>query len=160
MVQCVGLHYFWLWSFRKFLHLIQSPLSPFLPSFLSTFLSTFLNFLSHSLPPSGPSLHTVSVSQLESDGDYAFPICELPHLLLISRSILCAIATPNIGKRGNINCNYSGEKIIIWIIIVIITIIIMIIMIIVMIIICLFGCSFKYLFINVRLEFWVHLPIY
>ena len=38
------------------------------------------------------------VSQLESDGDYAFPICELPQLLLISRSLLRALATPHTGS--------------------------------------------------------------
>ena len=47
----------------------------------------------------GLSLHAVSVSQLESDGDYAFPICELPHTLLIARSILSALAQPNAGWK-------------------------------------------------------------
>jgi hypothetical protein len=42
-----------------------------------------------------PTLHVTSVSHLESDGDYAFPICELPHTLLIARSILSALALPN-----------------------------------------------------------------
>ena len=67
---------------------------------LSLFLSLSLTLsLSLSLSTTGPTLHAVSVSQLESDGDYAFPICELPHLLLISRAILSTLANPNIGEK-------------------------------------------------------------
>ena len=39
-------------------------------------------------------LHQLAIQHLESDGDYAFAICEIPHTLLIARSLLSTLADP------------------------------------------------------------------
>lgn len=41
-------------------------------------------------------LFTHALNQLECDGDYPFPICTLPNLLLVSRCILALVASPTL----------------------------------------------------------------
>jgi hypothetical protein len=41
-----------------------------------------------------PTVESFAIKNLESDGDYAFPTCQIPQTLLIARSILAAIADP------------------------------------------------------------------